>query len=161
MDKKEKKNDVIIWASRDKEQFYDLIVDSILKHKIDNMNDIVDSGKDIMMIYSTFVGISKKQYNGLDVVFKLEGLIEIFNKYFARNKIDLAARKDLHNGYESIRIYRLVRIKKGIGGGGKEGVVSKTDRIEDKDDIAISEEKIDKEKVKKKIEESRKLITEG
>ena len=159
-----KNNDVVIWASDDKEQFYDLVADNLLDYNVSRMNDVVNKGKDVMMIYETFVGSNKKLYNGLDTVFKLEGLIEIFNRYFARNKIDLAVKKDVYNGYESIRIYRFVRIKG--GGGGGESVLLKTERKTERDDVEIIEndgndKSKDEEKIKKKIEEERRLIREG
>ena len=154
----EKNKGVILWASDDREQFYDVVADNLLDCNVDRMIEVVDNDKDIIMIHETFVGANNKCYNGLDTVFQINGLVEIFNKYFVRKKIDLAAKKDLYEGYNSIRIYRFMRIK-----GGEDGVVLKTERETIRDDVEIidSDSSKDKERITKKIEQDRKLINEG
>jgi len=154
----EKNKDVILWASDDREQFYDMVADNLLDCNVDRMIEVIDNGKDIMMIHETFVGANNKCYNGLDTVFKINGLVEIFNKYFVRKKLDLAAKKDMYGGYNSIRIYRFMRLK-----GEEEVIVLKTERETTRDDVEIIDNgsSKDKERITKKIEEKRKLINEG
>jgi hypothetical protein len=154
------KKGVVILATGNKKEFYDLIVSDILAGNIDLINEMV--GKEIMVLlsYDTFSGKSGESYEGFDKLFKLDGLVELINRHFLVYKIDLIAKKDLYDNRNVIRLSRFARFERNGG----EKFVSKTERITTKDNVEIvenSSKDSDKEKIAKKIEESRKLIQEG
>ena len=150
------KKGVVILATGNKREFYDLIVSDILAGNIDLINEMVAKERTVLLSYDTFVGKSGENYEGFDKLFKIDGLVELINRHFLVYKIDLIAKKDIYDNRNVILITKFVRIK--------EGGLSKTDRNTDKDNVAIienSSKDSDKEKIAKKIEESRKLINEG
>jgi hypothetical protein len=150
------KKGVVVLATDNKREFYDLIVSDILSGNIDLISELLAKEKIVLLSYDSFVGKSGERHEGFDRLFKLDGLIELINRFFITNKMGLVASKDVYNDRNVILISKFVRIK--------EGGLSKTDRRTDKDDIAIIEnlsKDSDKEKILKKNEESRKLIQEG
>lgn len=154
------KKGVVILATGNKRGFYDLIVSDILTGNIDMINEMVAKEKIVLLSYDSFVGKNGEQYEGFDKLFRLEGLVELINRYLLNNKMGLAASKEIYSNRNMILITKFTRVKVGKG---ENGIISKIDRNTDKDNIAIIENSgkdSDKEKIAKKIEESRKLITE-
>ena len=153
----DKKKGVVVLATGNKDAFYFLIVSDILAGNIDLINEMVAKEKSVMLSYDTFSGKSGESYEGFDKLFKLDGLIELINRYFLENKMGLVANKDIYSDRNVILISKFKRFERKGG----EKFVSKTERVTTKDDVEILENGEDKEKIAKKIEESRKLITEG
>jgi hypothetical protein len=148
------KKGVVVLATGNKREFYDIIVSDILSGNIDQINEMVVKGKDVLLSYDSFVGKSGESYEGFDRLFKLDGFVDLINKYFITNKMGLVASKEIYSNRNVIRLSRFERY-------GGENFVSKTERITSKDDVEILENGGNKEKIAKKIEESRKLINEG
>ena len=158
------KKGVVVLATGNKKEFYDLIVSDILSANVNLINEMVGKGKDVLLSYDSFVGKSGENYEGFDRLFKLDGFVELINRYFLENKLGLVANKDIYNNKIVILITKFVRFERKGG----ENFVSKTERVTTKDDVEIIDDsnnggngKKDKEKIAKKIEESRKLIQEG
>jgi hypothetical protein len=155
------KKGVVVLATGNKREFYDIIVSDILSGNIDQINEMVGKEKTILLSYDSFVGKSGENYEGFDKLFKLDGLVELINRYFLENKLGLVANKEIYSNRNVISVTKFQRFERK---GGENGIISKVDRRTDKDDIAIIEnlsKDSDKEKIAKKIEESRKLIKEG
>lgn len=156
----DKKKGVVVLATGNKDAFYFLIVSDILAGNIDMINEMVAKEKIVLLSYDSFVGTNGEQYEGFDKLFKLDGLIELINRYFLENKLGLVANKDTYNTRNVIRLSRFSRFERKDG----ENFVSKTERKTERDTIEIddnSNKEKDKGKIAKKVEESRKLITEG
>ena len=155
------KKGVVVLATGNKKEFYDLIVSDILSGNIDLINEMVAKEKIVLLSYDSFVGKNGEQYEGFDKLFRLEGLVDLINKYFITNKMGLVASKDVYSSRNVILITKFTRVKVGKG---ENGIISKIERKTERDTIEIddnSNKEKDKGKIAKKIEESRKLITEG
>lgn len=94
-----------------KDEAYNTFIDCILAESIEHINDELDKGKDVFILYETMIGLEKKEYKGFDNIFKIDGLIMIMNKYFVNIKSDLVATKDTHNNKNVIRIARFQAVK--------------------------------------------------
>ena len=152
---------VTILATGNKREFYDLIVSDILASNIDLINEMVAKEKIVLLSYDSFVGKNGEQYEGFDKLFRLEGLVELINRYLLNNKMGLAASKEIYSNRNMILITKFTRVKVGKG---ENGIISKIERKTERDTIEIvenSSKDSDKEKIARKIEESRKLIQEG
>lgn len=90
----------------EKEDCYNDFIDCLLSGSIEHINDELDKGKNVLILFDTMVGLGKKEYKGFDNVFKLTGLIDIINTYFVRSKFDLVATKDFYNDKAVIKVAR-------------------------------------------------------
>jgi hypothetical protein len=90
----------------DKEDCYNEFIDCLLSASLEHINDELDKGKNVFILYDTMIGLGKKEYKGFDNVFKIAGLIDIMNTYFVKSKFDLVATKDLYNNKVVIKIAR-------------------------------------------------------
>ena len=154
------KKGVVVLATGSKREFYDLIVSDILSGNIDMINEMVAKESTVILTYDSFSGKSGEYYEGFDKLFRLEGLVDFINNYFIKNKMGLVASKDLYENRNVISISKFQRYERK----GRENFVSKTERITSKDNVAVienSSKDSDKEKITKKIEIERKLISEG
>ena len=147
----------VIMSPVDKNKFYDSIVENMIGDKEDicKINEYINRNFDPVIPYNALT-TKEEFYNGIGNIFKLDGIINVINGYFARNKIDLKCEEYVINNACFLRFVIFIRPK--------EGGVSKIERKTERDSIEIvesSSKDSDKEKIAKKIEESRKLITEG
>jgi hypothetical protein len=99
---------VSVLSYDDKEEIYNEFIDSLLSGSLEHINNELDKGKEIYILFDTMIGLGKKEYKGFDNVFKIAGLIEIMNNYFIKSKTDLVATKDSHNNKSVIKISRFV-----------------------------------------------------
>lgn len=138
-----------------RDEVYNSIADIILEDILDNIVENTRNGKDVMIIYDSFVGRDGTYHKGFDNVFKIDGLVEIINKYFLKYKIDLVAKKDEYNKFNVIRFSEFKRIKGGY--------ISKDDRRNEKDDIAIidTEKEENEDSVAREIEKKRRFMMES
>lgn len=90
----------------EKEDCYNDFIDCLLSGSLEHINEELDKGKVIYILYETMIGLGKKEYKGFDNVFKIAGLVEIMNNYFVKTKVDLVASKDFYNDKAVIKVAR-------------------------------------------------------
>lgn len=134
---------------------YDIIVEDLLD--IGSLiNEEIDKWKDILLIYDHFYDKNDQRYDGLEDVFKIDGLVSIINDYFTRRKIGLKAK--IYLLYINNRLYNFIKIEKFIR---LEGVSTIKMKINGSDKI-IEEETREKDEIRiKRITDERNVIREG
>ncbi|MBZ5529608.1 MAG: hypothetical protein LAN71_17135 [Acidobacteriia bacterium] len=99
-----------VLAYEDKDDCYDGFVGCLLGASLEHINDELDMGKEVFILFETTIGLGKKEYKGFENVFKITGLIEIMNNYFVRTKSDLVATKGSYKDKGVIKISRLTAV---------------------------------------------------
>ena len=149
---------IIAFENKYLREYYDSIVKGLLD--IEYLNDNIDKGEKVLLIYDRFDNNVGKYYDGLESVFKIDGLLMIINDYLTRNKIGMRACKDIYGDMRLnvIKIEKFIRLEHISVEKRKKDFCCSVSTIGDK---IVEINKEEQESRTKKIIEERKLIKEG
>jgi hypothetical protein len=103
---------IIAFENKNLIGYHDSIVEGLLN--IGYLKDKIDKGEKVLLIYDAFNNNVGKRYDGLESIFKIDGLVVLINNYFIKNKIEMKACKDMYERNEGNIKLNVIKIEKFI-----------------------------------------------